>query len=78
MRPTTPWPSRDPEVALRLVSSRHAIWWPYGYTIVQYVQDEPQGAQLAAYTQLPWLAALFFVVLTGASYVLFVTRREKG
>ncbi len=64
--------------ALAAVSSRFAIWWPYGYTIVHYLQDKPKGAHLAAYTQLHWLAAIAFVVLTVVSYVLFVTRSEKG
>ena len=64
--------------ALASVSSRVAIWWPYGYSIIHYVRDKPKGTHLAAYTQLHWLAVMFFVGLTIVSYVLFVTRREKG
>lgn len=64
--------------ALAGVSSRFAIWWPYGYTIVHYLRDKPKGAHLAAFTQLHWLAVLSFLLLTIVSYVLFVTRNEKG
>ncbi|HET7435917.1 MAG TPA: ABC transporter permease [Thermoanaerobaculia bacterium] len=64
--------------ALALVSSRYAIWWPYSFTIIHYVKDKPKGAQFAAVTQLPWLALAFFLLLTIASYALFVTKPEKG
>lgn len=64
--------------ALAAVSSKFAIWWPYGYTIVQYVKDKPKGAHLAAHTELPWLAVISFLLLTVISYVLFVTKNEKG
>lgn len=64
--------------ALAAVSSRYAIWWPYGYTIIQYVRDKPKGAHFAASTNLHWLAAGFFIVITAVSYVLFITREEKG
>lgn len=64
--------------ALALVSSRYAVWWPYSYTIIQYVRDKPKGAHLAAYTNLPWIAAACFVVITAISYVLFITKPEKG
>ena len=64
--------------ALAAVSSKLAIWWPYGYTIIHYVKDKPKGGHFAAYTNLHWLAAAFFIALITAAYVLFVTKREKG
>lgn len=64
--------------ALAAVSSKLAIWWPYSYTIVNYIRDKPKGAQFAAYTQLHWLAAMVFLAVTIAAYVLFVTKNEKG
>jgi len=64
--------------ALAAVSSKVAIWWPYGYTIIHYISDKPKGAQFAAYHQLHWLAGIAFVLLTVISYVLFVTKRERG
>lgn len=64
--------------AIASVSSRFAVWWPYGYTIIHYVRDKPKGQHLAAYTHLPWVAAGFFVALTLVSYTLFVTKSEKG
>lgn len=64
--------------AVAAVSSKLAIWWPYGFTIIHYLRDKPKGAHLAAYGGLHWLAAAFFVVLTAISYLLFVTKREKG
>lgn len=64
--------------ALAAVSSKFAIWWPYSYTIVNYIKDKPKGMQFAAYTQLHWFATVFFVAVTIAAYALFVTRAEKG
>lgn len=64
--------------ALAAVSSRYAIWWPYGYTIIQYVRDKPKGAHFAAVANLHWLAAAFFLVITAVSCFLFVTKPAKG
>ncbi|HKO55876.1 MAG TPA: ABC transporter permease [Thermoanaerobaculia bacterium] len=64
--------------ALAAVSSRFAIWWPYSYTIINYLKDKPKGAHLAAQQGLHWLAVSAFVALTATAYVLFVTKREKG
>ena len=64
--------------ALAAVSSKFAIWWPYGYTIVHYLRGTPKGARFAAYTQLHWLALLAFLLITLASYILFITKRERG
>ncbi|HEX7151586.1 MAG TPA: ABC transporter permease [Thermoanaerobaculia bacterium] len=64
--------------ALAAVSSKFAVWWPYGYTIVHYLRGTPKGAHFAAYAQLPWLAAGSFVLLTAISYGMFVTRKERG
>lgn len=64
--------------ALAAVSSKFAVWWPYAYTIVHYLMDKPKGARFASFPQFHWLAAGAFVLLTAASYVLFVTKKEKG
>lgn len=64
--------------ALAAISSKWAVWWPYSYTIIQYVRDKPKGAHLAQVTNLHWLAAAFFVVFTAAGYGLFVSKAEKG
>jgi len=64
--------------ALASVSSRFAVYWPYGYTIIQYIRDKPKGAHLAAYTNLHWVSLIAFVVVTAIGYALFVTRAEKG
>jgi hypothetical protein len=64
--------------ALAAVSSKVAIWWPYSYTIIHYLSDKPKGAKFAAYQQLHWLAAISFVVITAVSYVLFITKKERG
>jgi len=64
--------------AVALVSSRLAIWWPYGYTIIQYVRDKPKGAHLASYGGLHWFALTAFLLLTIVSYGLFITKRERG
>lgn len=64
--------------ALAAVSSKHAIWWPYAYTIVHYLQGTPKGKVFAANTTFHWLAALSFALMTILGYVLFVTNKEKG
>ena len=64
--------------ALAAVSSKAAIWWPYSYTIIHYISNKPKGARFASYHQLHWLAAISFVLLTVISYVLFVTKKERG
>lgn len=64
--------------ALAAVSSKFAVWWPYGFTIIRYVRDKPKGAHLAPYTDLHWLALAFFLLMTLTGYVLFATRNEKG
>jgi len=63
--------------ALAAVSSKLAVWWPYAYTILNYLKDKPKGAHFA-HSEFHWLAAVSFVLLTIVSYVLFVTKREKG
>jgi lantibiotic transport system permease protein len=64
--------------ALAAVASRFAIWWPYSYTTIHYLRDKPKGAHFAAYANLHWLALGSFLLLTLVSYILFVTRKEKG
>lgn len=64
--------------ALAAVSSKFALWWPYGYTIVQYLKDSPKGRHLAAYAEMPWLPVAFFAAIVIAAFVLFVTKAEKG
>lgn len=64
--------------ALAAVSSKLAIWWPYSYTTVKYLSATPKGAHFATHGELHWLAAMFFLLLTLVSFVMFVTQREKG
>ncbi len=64
--------------AIASVSSKFAIWWPYGYTILNYLKDKPKGAQFAAHHEIHALALTAFVLLTLSSYALFATNREKG
>lgn len=64
--------------ALAAVSSRFGIWWPYGYTTIHYLRDKPKGAHFAAFHELPWMAAIFFLLLTAVSYGMFATRNERG
>lgn len=63
--------------ALAAVSSRIAIWWPYSYTTIHYLRDKPKGTHFAGY-ELHWLSVIAFVGITIVSYMLFITKREKG
>lgn len=64
--------------ALAAVSSKLAVWWPYSYTIIQYLRDKPKGTQFAAHYELPWLAVSAFVLLTVVSYGMFITKNQRG
>jgi len=64
--------------ALAAVSSKVAIWWPFSYTIIHYLSDKPKGAKFAEYHHLHWLAVISFIALTAVSYVMFITKKERG
>ncbi|MFL6247378.1 MAG: ABC transporter permease [Thermoanaerobaculia bacterium] len=64
--------------AVAAVSSKLAIWWPYSYTIIHYLQGTPKGARFASYDELHYLAAGVFILLTIVSYTLFITKSERG
>lgn len=64
--------------ALAAVSSKAAVWWPYAYTTIHYIQGTPKGAHFAAFTQLHWLAAIAFMLLAIAGYAMFALRPDKG
>jgi hypothetical protein len=64
--------------ALASVSTRFAQWWPYSYTILHYLEGKPKPGRAAAQSVSPLIAAALFLLLSIASYWLFVTRREKG
>jgi hypothetical protein len=64
--------------ALATVSSKVAIWWPYAYTIVEYLKDKPKGAHLLAHTEIHALAAAAALLLAVAGYVAFTTNPRKG
>lgn len=64
--------------AVAAVSSRLAIWWPYSYTIIDYIKDRPKGSIFAAQHQLHWFAVIAFVLTTVVAYAMFVTKAEKG
>jgi hypothetical protein len=63
--------------AMAAVSSKFAVWWPYAYTILHYLNEVPKPRFASAHaSHVP--ALLFFVAFTIAGYVLFVTKRERG
>jgi lantibiotic transport system permease protein len=64
--------------AIAAVTSKFAIWWPYSYTIINYLRTRPKGAALAAHPEMHWLAMGSFAVLGIAAYAMFATKKEKG
>jgi hypothetical protein len=64
--------------ALAAITSKFALWWPYSYTIIHYVKDQPKGAHLPSLGETHWMAAIAFVLLTIVSYALFVSQKERG
>lgn len=64
--------------ALAAVSSKVAIWWPYAYTIVDYLKDKPKGAHLAAHTEIHALAGASALLFALVGYAAYTTNRQKG
>ena len=64
--------------ALAAVSSRLAVWWPYSYPIIHYLQQTPKGAHFAGDVRIHLFAAIFFALLTLAGCAWFITRNERG
>ena len=64
--------------ALAAVSSNLARWWPYTYTILEYLRSTPKGARFATHPQYLWPAAIFFILFTIAAYAWFATSDERG
>lgn len=64
--------------ALAAVSSRLAVWWPYSYPIIHYLQQTPKGARFAGDVRIHLFAAIFFALLTLAGSAWFITRNERG
>jgi lantibiotic transport system permease protein len=64
--------------ALAAISSKFSVWWPYSYTTIHYLRDKPKGTHFAAYSQLHWRALISFVLICIVSYILFITKNEKG
>lgn len=64
--------------ALAAISSRFAVWWPYDYTIINYLRDKPKGAIFATHPEFHSFAVASFALITIASYILFVTNEQKA
>jgi hypothetical protein len=64
--------------ALAAVSTRFARWWPYSYTILHYLKANPKVGGLPVQSVSPLIVTALFLVVSTASYCLFVTRAEKG
>ena len=66
------------------VGSLAALSWkfgfviPYTYTMFNYLKDGPPGKAVVPPVDIHLLAIGYFLVITGISYVLYVTKKEKG
>lgn len=66
------------------VGSLGALSWkfgyliPYTYTMFNYLKDAEKTRAVTPEINIHLLAAAFFVVITAVSYVLYVTKKEKG
>ncbi len=61
-----------------------ALVWKYGYTIpytyviYNYLADEPVSKAAKPELDIHLLAIGYFIVITIVSYILYITRKEKG
>ena len=66
------------------VGSLAALTWQYGYVIpytypmYNYLGSGVQTKAILPDVNIHWLAAGYFVVITAVSYVLYLTKKEKG
>lgn len=64
--------------ALAALSWHFGYLMPYAYTLLNYLNGRPSAHVPASPVDIHLLAAAYATVLTGAGYVLFVSRRYKG
>jgi hypothetical protein len=64
--------------ALGAVSWRFGYVIPYTYTILNYLKDATQTRAVMPAANIHVLAAMYFFAITAVSYILYVTKTEKG
>jgi lantibiotic transport system permease protein len=63
---------------LACLSWRYGYTMPYAYCIFTYMKNGGQGRLIAPQVNLHILSYAYFIVITTVSYLLFITRKEKG
>jgi hypothetical protein len=64
--------------SLAALSSRWGVLSPYAYTMLEYLQQQPDGKLPAPMFDPLVLAAGYALLFTATGFVLFATRRQKG
>jgi hypothetical protein len=64
--------------ALGALSWKFGYLIPYTYPMYYYLKDAEKTRAIMPDVSIHVLAGIYFVVITGVSYVLYITRKEKG
>lgn len=64
--------------AIGAVSWRFGYVIPYTYTMFNYLKDAAQTRAVTPEVSIHVMAAVYFIVITAVSFILYLTKNEKG
>ncbi len=65
-------------LAIAVLSWKYGYWIPYTYTMFNHLKTQTNGRAIHPPLNIHWLATGYFVFLTALSYILYLTKKEKG
>lgn len=65
-------------LSIAVLSWKHGYWIPYTYTMFNHLKMQTNGRAIHPPVNFHVLAATYFVGLTAVSYILYLTKKEKG
>jgi hypothetical protein len=65
-------------LAIAVLSWKYGYWLPYTYTMFNYLRGQSGGRAIHPPLNIHWLAIGYFVMFTTISYILYITKKEKG
>jgi hypothetical protein len=65
-------------LALGTLVWKYGYTLPYSYLMYNYLKSDPVSKAAQPQADIHWMAVGYFVLITIVSYVLYVTKKEKG
>ncbi len=65
-------------LAVAVISWKYGYWLPYTYTMFNFLKGQTHGRAIVPPLNIHLLAISYFVLVTGISYILYITKKEKG